>query len=176
MYSLSGNVYNPPVELPHLTIAPGTAVVIRRARVSDVPRLYELINYNAARDVMLPRPLDYLYNRVREFQAADAGGEVVGGAALKIIWNNLAEIVSIAIHPDFQGRSLGRQLVLMLLEEARALGLSSVCTLTLTPGFFSRLGFREIPRTILHHKIWQDCDLCPKRERCDEVAMTRDIV
>ncbi len=166
-------MYAPPVELPMLTIRPDTAVVVRRARVSDVQRLYELINHYAARGDMLPRTLDSLYNRVREFYVVDAGDEVVGCAALKIIWHNLAEIISMVIHPDFQEHSLGRHLVNALAEEARALNIPTICTLTLQPGFFSRLGFREVPRCMLHHKLWQDCDMCPKKDTCDEVAMVR---
>jgi amino-acid N-acetyltransferase len=143
--------------------------------MSDVARLYELINFYAARGDMLPKTLDQLYNRVRDFQVAEAAGEVVGCAALKITWQDLAEIVSVAIHPDFQGRGLGRRLVEPLFEEARSLGIPTVFVLTLQVGFFSRLGFREMPRLGLPHKIWQDCAACFKQERCDEVAMVREV-
>jgi len=166
--------YHPPAELPRLQVPPDAAVHIRRGRVDDVPRLYELINYHAARGDMLPRAMDHLYHRVREFHVAEAGGEVVGCAALKIIWRDLAEIISMVVHPDFQGCSLGRRLVDSLFQESCSLGIANVCTLTLQPGFFSRLGFREIPKTYLHHKIWQDCDICFKKDQCDEVPMIRE--
>jgi amino-acid N-acetyltransferase len=168
-------MYQPPVVLPRLQVAPDAAVAVRRARVGDVPRLYEIINFYATRGDMLPKTLDQLYNRVRNFNVAEAGGEVVGCAALHITWADLAEVVSVAVHPDFQGRRLGRLLVEPLYDEARELGIPTLFTLTLQVGFFSRLGFREVPKLRLPHKIWQDCSSCFKQDRCDEIAMVRDV-
>jgi amino-acid N-acetyltransferase len=176
MHNVSMSIYNPPAQLPTLHVPPDTAIAIRRARVGDVPRLYELISYYAERGDMLPKTLDQLYNRVRAFQVADAGGEVVGCAALKITWHDLAEITSVAIHPDFQGRGLGRQVIEPLFDEARELGIPTLFVLTLQVSFFSRMGFREVPRLGLPHKIWQDCTACFKQDRCDEVAMVREVV
>ncbi len=168
-------LYQPAVILPRLH-APADAVLrIRRARVGDVPRLYELINYYATRGDMLPKTLDQMYNRVRSFNVAEADDEVVGCAALHITWADIAEVVSLAVHPDFQGRGLGRRLVEPLFDEARELGIPTLFTLTLQVGFFSRLGFHELPKLNLPHKIWQDCATCFKQDRCDEVAMLRQI-
>lgn len=175
MHNLSTEVYQPPASLPSLNIPPDAAVATRNARMDDVQRLYELINFYAARGDMLPRTLDSLYNRVREFKVIEAEGQVVACAALKILWHNEAEIISMVVHPDFQVRGLGRSLVDALLDEARELCIPDVCTLTLQPGFFSRLGFREVPRQHLHHKAWQDCHTCFKQDRCDEVAMVRNV-
>ncbi|NJL33661.1 MAG: N-acetyltransferase [Chloroflexaceae bacterium] len=175
MQNVSFAPYTPPTDLPVLKVSANAALRIRRARVDDIPRLYHLINYYAARGDMLPKTLDLLYNRVREFHVAEAGGEVVGCAALKITWQDLAEIVSVVIHPDFQGRGLGRHLIEPLFDEARDLGIPTLFVLTLQVGFFSRLGFREVPRLRLPHKIWQDCSMCFKRDRCDEIAMVRDM-
>jgi amino-acid N-acetyltransferase len=175
MYPVSPTTYSPPVELPTLTIAPDAVVQIRHARVEDVPRLYELINYYAARGDMLPKTLDQLYNRVREFVVAEASGEVVGCAALKIMWHDLAEIISVTVHPAVQGRGLGRQVIEPLLVEARSLGIPTLFVLTLQVSFFSRMGFREVPRLRLPHKIWQDCTACFKQDRCDEIAMVREV-
>lgn len=168
-------LYNPPALLPRLTVTPDTAPVVRRARVADVPRLYEMINYYAALGDMLPKTLDQLYNGVRSFNVAEAGGEVVGCAALKITWRDLAEVVSLCVHPDFQGQGLGRKLVEPLFGEARGLGIPTIFTLTLQVAFFSRLGFREVPKLHLPHKIWQDCKSCFKQDRCDETAMIRSV-
>jgi amino-acid N-acetyltransferase len=119
--------------------------------------------------------MDYLYNRVREFYVIQIDDEVVACAGLKIIWRNLAEIFSMVVHPAVQGQSLGRQLVQALEGEARILNISTICTLTLQPEFFSRLGFREVPRYVLHHKLWQECHMCRKQASCDEVAMIRKV-
>jgi amino-acid N-acetyltransferase len=168
-------LYQPPVLLPRLNARPDAAVTVRRARVGDVPRLYEIINYYSARGDMLPKTMDQLYNRVRNFNVAEADGEVVGCAALHITWADLAEVVSVAVHPDFQGRGLGRKLIEPLYDEAHALGINNLFTLTLQVGFFRRLGFREVPKLRLPHKIWQDCTTCFKQDRCDEIAMVREL-
>ncbi len=167
--------YAPPVQLPRLNVAPPAPVQMRRARVDDVPRLYELINYYAVQGEMLPKTMDQLYNRVRDFHVAEAGGEVIGSAALKITWRDLAEVISVVIHPDFQGYGLGRQLLAPVFVEAQELGIPTLFVLTRRVAFFSRLGFREVPRLRLPHKIWQDCSLCFKQDRCDEIAMVREL-
>jgi len=172
---MTSPLYAPPVSLPVLHIRSDAAVTIRRARVSDVPRLYEIINYYAARGDMLPKTLDQLYNRVRNFNVAETDGEVIGCAALHITWADLAEVVSVAVHPSFQGRGIGRKLIEPLFTEAMELGIPTLFTLTLQVGFFSALGFREIPKLRLPHKIWQDCATCFKQDRCDEVAMIRQL-
>lgn len=173
--STSSILYSPPVSLPRLQARPDANVVIRRAQMGDVPRLYEIINFYAVRGDMLPKTMDQLYNRVRSFNVAEADGEVVGSAALQITWADLAEVVSVAVHPAYQGLRLGRRLIEPLFDEARELGIPTLFALTLQVGFFSHLGFREVPRLRLPHKIWQDCKSCFKQERCDEVAMVREI-
>lgn len=172
---MSSLIYQPPVQLPHLQARPDAEVRVRRARVGDIPRLYEIISHYAARGDMLPKTLDQLYGRVRNFNVAEADGEVVGCAALHITWADLAEVVSVAVHPDFQGRGLGRLLIEPLFDEAHALGIPTLFTLTLQVGFFRRLGFRELPKLRLPHKIWQDCTSCFKQDRCDEIAMIRPV-
>jgi amino-acid N-acetyltransferase len=175
MHHVSASLYNPPTTLPEVHVSPDAAIVVRRARVDDVPRLYELITYYATRGDMLPKTLDQLYNRVREFTVAEAAGEVIGCAALKITWRDLAEIISVAVHPAFQGKGLGRRIIAPLFQDARDLGIPTVFVLTLQVGFFSRMGFREVPKLHLPHKIWQDCAACFKQERCDETAMVMDV-
>ncbi len=176
MQSVSFANYSPPIAtLPTVTLAPHAAVAVRQAQVRDVPRLYELIGYYAQQGDMLPKTLDQLYQRVRDFQVAEADGEVVGCAALKITWHDLAEVVSVAVHPAAQGRGVGRRLITPLFTEAATLGIPTLFVLTLQVPFFSRLGFREVPRLHLPHKIWQDCRACFKQDRCDETAMIRAV-
>ncbi len=168
-------IYNPPISLPKLHARPDAELIVRRAHVRDVPRLYEIINYYAARGDMLPKTMDQLYNRVRSLNVAVADGEVVGCAGLNITWADMAEVVSVAVHPDFQGKGLGRHLVEPLIDEAQELGIPTLFALTLQVGFFSHMGFHEIPKIHLPHKIWQDCKTCFKQELCDEIAMIREV-
>ncbi len=120
---------------------------------------------------MLPKNHAQLYNNLRDFIVADVDGVVVGCAGLKITWRDLAEIVSLAVAPAWQGRGLGRQLCLPLIEDAKALGIPTVFALTYQVPFFAKLGFEVVQKTTLSQKVWQDCQFCPKQDCCDEVAM-----
>jgi amino-acid N-acetyltransferase len=145
--------------------------IIRRAYVSDVDQMAALINGYAAQGLMLPKTHAQLYNHIRDFVVADVDGTVVGTAGLKITWRDLAEIVSLTVAPEWQGRGLGRKLCEPLIEDARALGIATVFALTYQVQFFAKLGFEIVPRTTLSQKVWQDCQFCPKQDRCDEIAM-----
>jgi amino-acid N-acetyltransferase len=90
---------------------------------------------------------------------------------LGICWKDLAEIESLAVSEALQGKGLGRKLVEACLHEARGLGLDKVFTLTYVPEFFVKLGFYEVDKSCLPHKIWADCLKCPKFPDCDETAL-----
>lgn len=145
--------------------------VIRRARIADVEEMATLINNYANDGIMLPKTPAQLFNHLRDFIVADADGSVVGCAGLKILWRDLAEIISLAVHPDWQGRGLGRALCEPLIEDARALGIATVLALTYQVTFFHKLGFEIVPRHNLSQKVWQDCQFCAKHDCCDEIAM-----
>jgi amino-acid N-acetyltransferase len=119
-----------------------------------------------------------LYDHLRDHFVLEEQGtqsSIIGVSALGICWEDLAEIRSLAIAKDVQGRGLGSQLVETCLEEARSLGLKKVFTLSYVPGFFSKLGFKEVEKSVLPHKIWGDCLKCPKFPDCDETAMMIDL-
>lgn len=145
--------------------------VIRRAYVGDVEQMAGLINSYAAQSLMLPKSLAQLYNNVRDFIVVDVDGAIVGCAGLKITWRDLAEIVSLAVAPAWQGRGLGRMLCLPLIKDAQMLGIPTVFALTYQVEFFKKLGFEIVEKTVLSQKVWQDCQFCSKQDCCDEVAM-----
>jgi amino-acid N-acetyltransferase len=162
-----------PVIALHMPPARGEVgdAIVRRAYVGDVDAMLELINGFAEQGLMLPKSAAQLYNNLRDFIVVDIDGRIVGCAGLKITWRDLAEIVSLAVAPQFQGRGLGRRLVEPLINDARALGIPTVFTLTYQLPFFAKFGFEIVPKTVLSQKVWQDCQFCPKQACCDETAM-----
>ncbi len=134
-----------------------------------------IINDAAEFGLMLPKSAAVLYENLREFVVVedDDSGEVVGVCGLSIIWADLAEVVSLAVRSSHRGRGLGGALVGACLEEARALGVPKVMSLTYQRAFFERLGFVVVDRQELPLKVWADCVRCPKNEACDEIAMIR---
>ena len=126
----------------------------------------------------MPRALSELYDHLRDFFVLEDDhrrGTIVGTCALGICWEDLAEIRSLAVSRDQQAKNLGTELVMACLNEARALGLRRIFTLTYIPEFFSKLGFREVEKSELPHKVWADCLKCTKFPDCDETAMIMAI-
>ena len=149
--------------------------LIRAANLFDARAISRLIEPFARADQMLPRPVADIVENLRDFKVAYDGDELVGVAALHLMPPDTAEVRALAVADAWQGRGLGRELVGLCLQEARALGIRQAFTLTLQPGFFERLGFSVSERDSLTHKVWTECYKCPKYDRCDEIAMTVDL-
>ena len=150
--------------------------MVRKARVSDVPEIHSLVNTYAAEQRMLPISLSHLYERLRDFFGfVDDTDQLLGCGGLSISWSDLAEVRSLAVKEDAKRRGIGRALVEACLEEARTLGLRRVFCLTYEVEFFRRMGFREIGKDQLPHKVWSVCLNCPKFPNCDEIAMVTDL-
>ena len=149
--------------------------MIRKALIPDVREIHRLLLDYARDGLLLSRSLAELYESLRDFYVFEVDGKVVGTAALNICWEDLAELRSLAVHPDFNGRGAGRELVLACLAEARLLGLRRVFALTYKQAFFEKLGFTVIEKSQLPHKIWGDCMKCAKFPDCDEIALSIDL-
>jgi amino-acid N-acetyltransferase len=122
---------------------------------------------------MLPRSLNEIYENIRDFFVCDNKGEIIGTSALHILWENLAEIRSLAVSKECQDKGIGKRLLERCLKEAKALGVKRVFALTYNPVFFRKFGFKEIDKNTLPQKIWGDCLKCPKFPKCEEVAVIK---
>lgn len=151
-------------------------LVLRRARLEDVPGIAGVMAAYVAQGVLLPRPVSELYQCVREFHVVEDEGHIVACAALRVLWKDMGEVRSLAVRPDRHGRGLGARLVDAVVTDARAVGLPRIIALTREVAFFERCGFAVEKRESLPRKVWTDCVRCPKRHACDEVAVVLDLV
>jgi amino-acid N-acetyltransferase len=121
-------------------------VVVRRARTADVPAIRRLIDAYTAERRLLSKATVTLYEDVQEFRVASRGdgGPVVGCGALHVMWDDLAEIRTLAVDPAARGHKIGRQIVEALLDTARDLGVRRVFVLTFETEFFAPFGFDQI--------------------------------
>ncbi len=151
--------------------------MIRKATVQDVKSIHALLKKYGDRGELLSRPLSELYDHVRDFwlDVDKSENQVLGCCALQFCWEDLAEIRSLAVHPEHQGKKIGTQLTLKVLEEARSFKIRKVFALTYKPAFFKKFGFARIDRSELPLKIWSDCVICVKFPDCDETAMMKEI-
>jgi amino-acid N-acetyltransferase len=148
---------------------------IRKARVSDAKAIHKLVNEMAKHQQMLPRALNDIYENLRDFLILEEDGQVAGACALHLLWEDLAEIRSLAVRKEFQGRGAGRTLVRKCMREAKGLGVKRVFALTYQPEFFTAMGFKALDKSMLPQKIWGDCLRCPKFPECDETAVIMEL-
>ncbi|MGB9442606.1 MAG: N-acetyltransferase [Desulfobacterales bacterium] len=162
---------------------------IWKAQIRDVEEILELVNVFANSNLMLPRGPQYLYENIRDFVIASDRNVpvysltetrevlhlIVACGSLHVLWEDIAEVRALAIHPDYQHLGLGSKLVEFMKQEARQLGIKRLFTFTLTEDFFKTLGFKKIKRNSLPPKVWGECSRCPKYFQCDEIGMVLDL-
>ncbi|MBC7645747.1 MAG: N-acetyltransferase [Pseudopedobacter sp.] len=161
-------------------LSPDSALTVRKASLRDVDAIHELIGYWAAKGQMLVRSKALLGESIRDFWVVHAimpdGLEGIAGVCgLHMLASDLAEVRGLAIHPNFQGKGLGKKLVLACESEARAIGLPALFAWTYQQKFFEACGFHRVDKTNLHPKVWSECQRCPFYENCQEIGMRKEL-
>lgn len=150
--------------------------MLRKAQIGDVKEIQKLLTTYASKGEMLSRSLSELYEALRDFYVeVDDNGRILGAAALHIVWEDLAEVRSVAVVEDSGRKGVGSSLVNACISEAQLLGLKRIFCLTYKPDFFAKFGFILVDKSTLPHKVWGDCIKCPKFPDCDENAMILDL-
>ncbi len=134
------------------------AYTIRPARTSDVHGIRKLIDANVESGRLLSKATVTLYEDVQEFCVADLDRDTMlaGCGALHVMWEDLAEIRTIAVREDCQGLGIGHGIVDALLARARAVGVDRVFVLTFSVSFFGRHGFQPISGTPVAAEVYQE--------------------
>ena len=153
------------------------APLIRKARVEEVREIQKMLAIHAERGDLLPRSLSELFDNLRDtfVYMDDNQSEIIGTCSMHICWEDLAEIRSLVVRESYRRKGIGKKLVEECISEAITLGLRRIFVLTYKAEFFRRLGFREVDKATLPHKIWADCIKCVKFPDCDEIAMIIEI-
>lgn len=149
--------------------------MLRKAQIKDVKDIQKLLTFFASRGDMLSRSLSELYEAIRDFYIVEEDQRIMGMAALHIVWEDLAEIRSVAVVDDAGKRGFGTLVVQACIDEAKELGLKKVFCLTYKPDFFAKFGFHIVDKSELPHKVWGDCMKCVKFPDCDEIAMILEL-
>lgn len=148
-------------------------VELRKARMSDIAPVLELINSYAALGIMLPRTEFEISEHIRDFSVAYLGGRLVGCGALHFYSPTTGELRSLAVDQSAKAHGVGRGIVEWLVAEASDYSLDAVFAFTYVPDFFRKVGFTQVERGALPLKAWKDCLRCPKFQCCDEIAVMR---
>ncbi|MBC9822320.1 amino-acid N-acetyltransferase [Terrabacter sp. MAHUQ-38] len=118
--------------------------VIRRARTADVRGIRALIAPLAERRVLVSKEAVTYFESLQEFRVAELDGRIVGCGALHVMWEDLAEIRTLAVAPELLGSGLGGRLLEELVQDAREIGVQRLFCLTFETQFFTRHGFEAI--------------------------------
>jgi amino-acid N-acetyltransferase len=130
-------------------------VTVRRARTGDIRQIKALVDRYAGR-VLLAKELVTLYEAVQEFWIAEQDGAVVGCGALHVLWEDLAEVRTVAVTPEAVGKGVGHAVVDRLIGLAGELGLARVFVLTFETEFFARHGFVKIDGTPVSQQVYDE--------------------
>ncbi len=130
-------------------------LVVRRARTSDVPAIKGLVDIYSGKS-LLEKNLVNLYESVQEFWVAELDDELIGCGALHVLWSDLGEVRTVAVHPKVRGRGVGHTLVDQLLTVAKELHLRRIFVLTFEIEFFGKHGFTEIDGTPVTAEVYEE--------------------
>jgi amino-acid N-acetyltransferase len=133
-----------------------SGIAVRRARTPDVRAIHDLIELYANDRILLAKERVQLYEDVQDFWVADAGGRIVGCGAVHPLWEDIAEIRTVAVDPSVRGQGVGRMLVERLIATVRELGIGRVFVLTFERDFFTAFGFREIEGTPVTAEVYAE--------------------
>ncbi|MFO7936531.1 MAG: GNAT family N-acetyltransferase [Kiritimatiellia bacterium] len=156
--------------------------LIRPAHLDDAETIFNLIRRHS--DELIVKPLGDIISNIDRFTVCESEDGIQGCAAWKILpeigepKNASVEIQSVAVNEALRGNDAGSRLVNSILENVRRFDPKQAIVLTFTPGFFKKLGFREIPKTSIMHKIYMGCINCTKHANpftCPEIAMAYDM-
>lgn len=133
-----------------------SSIVIRPARTSDVKQIRSIIDTFAAPGKMLEKETVTLFESVQEFVVAVAGDEVVGCGALHILWEDLAEVRTVAVKEAFHNKGIGHQIIEAVVDRAKSLGVERIFCLTFQTEFFAKHGFSVIEGTPVEPDVYQE--------------------
>jgi amino-acid N-acetyltransferase len=119
-------------------------LVVRPARTSDIKKIRSIVDLYASQRRLLSKETVTLYEGVQEFTVAEVNGEVVGCGALHILWEDLAEVRTVAVIESMKGKGIGHAILESILNKAKEIGVKKVFCLTFETKFFDSHGFNEI--------------------------------
>ena len=151
------------------------AVIVRVAGEDDVDAIVAIVAENSRLGHLLPRSPDNIRASLPTWRVAEVGGRVVGIGSLLAMNDNLVEVRSLAVLPEYRSMGVGAELVNGLVAEARRRGYATVFALTRAVNFFLRLGFSITIRDRFPEKVWRDCVVCPLFHACDETAVAMEL-
>lgn len=148
-------------------------IEVRKAQLGDVDGLFDLINFYVPDGIMLYRSKETLTANIDTFVVAIDAGRVIGCGSLSRLGEDLVEVRSLGVYPEYKSQGIGGLLVDQLEASAREQGIPKLMALTYATNFFQAKGFSIVEMDIFPEKVWVDCSTCAKKDHCDEIAVLK---
>ena len=132
------------------------SIIVRPARTPDIKEIRKFIDEYAAGRRLLTKETVTLYESVQEFTVAEINNEVVGCGALHVLWEDLAEVRTLAVSESVRGKGVGHAILGEIIERARQVGVKRIFCLTFETEFFGRHGFVEIQGTPVAPEVYKE--------------------
>jgi len=135
-------------------------IQIRPAKTSDVKTIRKLVDTYAPERRLLSKATVTLYEAVPDFLVIEKDNQLLGAGAIHVLWEDLAEVRTVAVFPEFKGKGYGSLLLEALINRANQLGVKRIFCLTFETKFFTKHGFTEIKGTPVEPEIYQQLLEC----------------
>ena len=132
------------------------SLVIRPARTADIKVIREIVDMYTLQRRLLAKETVMLYEDVQEFTVAELDGKVIGCGALHVLWEDLGEVRTVAVLEEHRHKKIGHQILEVIIERARKLGLKRLFCLTFETKFFGDHGFKEIVGAPVEPAVYQE--------------------
>ena len=132
------------------------SIEIRPAQTKDIPAIRGLIDTYTLGGRLLAKETVTLYEDVQEFSVAVEDDVVVGCGALHVLWEDLAEVRTVAVLARLKGQGVGHKILETIIERARVVGVQRIFCLTFETQFFGRHGFQEIHGTPVDPDVYSE--------------------
>lgn len=132
------------------------SVVLRPAVAADVRGIRQLVAPYVESRAIVDKPAVSYFEALSEFMVADSDGVIVGCGALHVMWEDVAEVRTLAVSGDARGQGIGGKILEALLTKAREIGVERVFCLTFETAFFGAHGFVEIEGTPVARDVYDE--------------------
>ena len=131
-------------------------LVVRPAKTMDVKSIRALVDSYAAPGQMLAKETVTLYESVQEFVVAELDGVIVGCGALHILWEDLAEVRTMAVKKELNRQGIGHKILEAIIKRAGEVGVEKIFCLTFQTEFFGSHGFEVIEGTPVDPQVYAE--------------------
>jgi amino-acid N-acetyltransferase len=143
----------------------------RAMQPNESKQVADILESYAKQAVLLWRTQEDIQEHAGEFLIIEYQNDVIGCLALRDYGNSLMEIRSLAVKQEFSGCGCGTLIIQKSIEVATLQGVNRLFALTMRPSLFIKNGFQEVDKEQFPQKVWRDCESCPKKDHCIEVAV-----